>query len=208
MASLEAPPGLILAGGKSSRMGIDKAMLTLGERTIIAHVIRRLTPQVSEVSINAARAMTGFESLPLVKDTVAGQLGPLAGILSGMRYYAEKTAGIGHFLTVPCDSPFLPLDLAGHLAEAAPDAETIVVASSLDRSHPVFALWPVALADELETWLADDGNRRINAFLSRHRTVMIDFPPVPTKAGALDPFLNINTPDDLAHAALFSGALA
>lgn len=207
MASIEAPPGLVLAGGRSSRMGTDKATLALGQRTILSHVIRRLQPQVSDVSINAAHLMTGFESLPLVADTLSGQLGPLAGILGGMRHYGEKASAAGHFLTVPCDSPFLPLDLADGLLKADSEAETIVVATSIGRSHPVFALWPLALADDLEAWLADDGNRRITAFLSRHRTVMVDFPTVETEAGTLDPFLNINTPDDLAHAALFSEVL-
>jgi len=207
MATIEAPPGLVLAGGRSSRMGADKAMLALGERSILSHVIRRLEPQVSEVAINAAHSMTGFEKLPLVTDILSGQLGPLAGILSGMRYYSEKASRAGHFLTVPCDSPFLPFDLTNCLARTDPGPETIVVAASIGRSHPVFALWPVALADDLETWLADDGNRRINGFLSRHHTVTVDFATVHTAAGMLDPFLNINTPDDLAEAGLFSEVL-
>jgi molybdenum cofactor guanylyltransferase len=195
------PPGLILAGGRSSRMGTEKAALKLGEDTILGHIIRRVTPQVSELAINAAAPPAQAENLPLLSDIVEGQLGPLAGILSGMRHYGESPAS--HFLSVPCDSPFVPLDLAERLTAAIADADTIVVAASLDRTHPVFALWPTALGDDLEEWLADEDNRRINAFLRRHRTVTVDFAAVQTGHGDLDPFLNINTPDDYDRALPF-----
>jgi molybdenum cofactor guanylyltransferase len=207
MASLSAPPGLILAGGKSSRMGSNKALLTLGSDTVLGHVLRRLRSQVSRLAVNAPAPLPGSEDLPHLADSVPGQLGPLAGILTGMRHYAETAPEARHFLTAPCDSPFLPLHLTERLADTRPDARTIVVASSLGRNHPVFALWPVALAEDLENWLTTDANRRINGFLSRHHTVTVDFAPIGTANGELDPFLNINTPEDLARANLFSEIL-
>lgn len=201
------PPGLVLAGGRSSRMGANKALLSLGGDIILGHVVHRLTPQVSKIAINAAEPLPGFADLPLVTDAPSGQLGPLAGILGGMRHHASAHDGPTHFLSAPCDSPFLPLDLAERLAELAPDAETIVIASSLGRTHPVFALWPTALADDLESWLGDEDNRRISTFLARHHVVTVDFPPVTTDHGQLDPFLNINTPEDLALALTFTEVL-
>jgi molybdenum cofactor guanylyltransferase len=207
MASLSAPPGLILAGGKSSRMGSNKALLTIGGNTVLGHVLRRLGPQVSSLAVNAPTPLPGCEALPHLADTTPGQLGPLAGILTGMRHYAETTPEARHILTVPCDSPFLPHNLTERLADVRPDARTVVVASSLGRNHPVFALWPLALADDLEAWLTSDENRRINGFLARHQTVTVDFAPVGTAMGTLDPFLNINTPEDLARANLFSEVL-
>ncbi len=202
------PPGLILAGGKSSRMGANKALLGLGQDSILGHVLRRFDPQVSPLAINAAELLPGFEAYPYLEDIAGGQLGPLAGILTGMRHYAGRRPEISHFASAPCDSPFLPLDLVSRLTAACSGAETIVIAGSLERRHPVFGLWPLSLADDLERWLVTDGNRRINAFLDRHHTVTVNFPQLQTERGALDPFFNINTPEELAHASAFVESLA
>ncbi len=201
------PPGLILAGGRSSRMGENKALLRLGHDTILGHIVRRLSPQGSTLAINSAVSFSGFETFHYLEDRPGRQLGPLAGILTGMRHFSAQPSEPSHFASAPCDSPFLPLDLVPQLTAACPDPETIVIATSLDRRHPVFGLWPVALADDLEQWLVDDGNRRIKAFLDRHRTVTVDFQPLHTRNGALDPFYNINTPEELAHVATFAESL-
>ncbi len=198
-------PGLILAGGRSTRMGSDKAHLPLRGDTILGHVVRRLAPQVEALFLNAAPGFADPSSLPLIPDTIAGQAGPLAGVLAGLQTLAPK--GYRSVLTAPCDSPFLPPDLAERLT-AACEGDAIVVAESAGRSHPVFALWPTAIADDLKGWLADPDNRRINAFLKRHTVVSVDFPLVKTAAGPLDPFMNLNTPDDLAQAHHFSELLA
>jgi molybdopterin-guanine dinucleotide biosynthesis protein A len=201
------PPGLILAGGRSSRMGANKALLPLGDKSVLAHVIRRLAPQVSDLAVNANAPFPGFESYRYLADDLAGQLGPLAGILTGMRHYSRRLAEVSHFASVPCDSPFLPLDLVLQFSAACSDPETIVIATSLERRHPVFGLWPIALAEDLEHWLIDNDNRRINGFLSRHRMVTIDFPSLQTRRGLLDPFFNINTPEELTQAAAFTEIL-
>lgn len=201
-------PGLILAGGRSSRMGSNKALLKLGNDSILGHVVRRFSPQVATFAINAAVPFPGFENHCHLVDAADGQLGPLAGILTGMRHYSELKPQVSHFASAPCDSPFLPSDLVSQLAAACPGTETIVIVASLERRHPVFGLWPVSLADDLERWLVDDGNRRINAFLDRHHTVTVDFQALRTPHGALDPFYNINTPEELAHASAFVESLA
>lgn len=202
------PPGLILAGGRSSRMGENKALLQLGRDSILGHVVQRLTPQVSALAINAADPVPGFQTCTHLADSLAGQIGPLAGILTGMRHYSAHHPGASHFASAPCDSPYLPTDLVSRLAEACVGAETIVIATSLQRRHPVFGLWPVALADDLERWLLDGDNRRINAFLDRHHLVTVDFQLRQTRHGSLDPFFNINTPEELAQAAAFAEILA
>jgi molybdenum cofactor guanylyltransferase len=208
MAGLPLPPGLILAGGRSSRMGSNKALLALGSDRVLGHVVRRLGAQVSGLVINAAAPFPGFEGIPHLEDGLPGQLGPLAGILAGMRHHARIRPRLTHFVTAPCDSPFLPLDLVARLAEARPDEKTIVIAASDGRRHPVFGLWPIVLAPELENWLLAEDNRRINAFLAGHRTVTVDFSTISTAHGELDPFLNINTPEDLANAEAFVDMLA
>ncbi|CAN7315146.1 MULTISPECIES: molybdenum cofactor guanylyltransferase MobA [Neorhizobium] len=202
------PPGLVLAGGKSSRMGTDKAFLTIGGDTILGHVVRRLLPQISEITLNAPMGFTNPLGLRLLPDLVPGQIGPLAGVLAGLRDIQARGLQATHLLTVPSDSPFVPADLARRLEAEADDPNAIVIPASDGRDHPVFGLWPVSIADDLETWLSDPGNRRIKAFLDRHHTVTVEFPVTETPQGALDPFFNINTPEDLQEARRFAEELS
>ncbi|CDZ30461.1 molybdenum cofactor guanylyltransferase MobA [Neorhizobium galegae] len=202
------PPGLILAGGKSSRMGADKAFLTIGGDTILGHVVRRLLPQTSEITLNAPTGFPNPLGLRLLPDPVPGQIGPLAGVLAGLRDIKARGLRATHLLTVPSDSPFGPADLVRRLETEADDPDAIVIASSDGRDHPVFGLWPVSLAGDLETWLSDPDNRRIKAFLERHRVATVEFPVVETPQGLLDPFFNINTPEDLQEARRFAEELS
>ncbi len=193
-------PALILAGGLSRRMGRDKPSADLAGKPMIARVAERLRPQVGAMAINAPEGFAAGIDLPLVPDTMAGHPGPLAGVLAGLRHAAAMTPGTPHLLTVPADTPFLPLDLVTRLESAAGAPDQIVLAASAGQVHPVVALWPLSLADDLEAWLADPGNRRLQAFIARHPSIAVDFPALATSVGNLDPFFNVNTPDDLATA--------
>lgn len=197
-----AVPALILAGGLSRRMGRDKASADLAGKPMIARVAERLRPQVGALAINAPEGFAAGIDLPLVPDTMAGHPGPLAGVLAGLRH-AAMTPGATHMLTVPADTPFLPPDLVTRLESAAGAPDQIVLAASAGQVHPVVALWPLSLADDLEAWLADPGNRRLQAFIARHPSIAVDFPALATSVGTLDPFFNVNTPDDLATAERF-----
>ncbi|MDR6818886.1 molybdopterin-guanine dinucleotide biosynthesis protein A [Neorhizobium sp. 2083] len=202
------PPGLILAGGKSSRMGADKAFLTIGGDTILAHVVRRLGPQVSEITLNARAEFPNPLGLRLLPDRISGQIGPLAGVFSGLRDMRARSPGATHLLTVPSDSPFVPLDLVRRLEAGADNPNAIVIAVSDGRDHPVFGLWPVSIADDLGSWLAGPDNRRIRDFLRRHPLVTVEFAMIGTPHGLLDPFFNINTPEDLQEARRFAQELS
>lgn len=197
------PPALILAGGKSSRMGSDKLLLPFGKGTLLAHIAERLAPQVSEISVNAAASLplpAGFRRL---SDTLPGQPGPLAGVLAGLRDIARRLPSATHLLTVPSDAPFFPLNLVARLQTAVSGLDMIAVASSNGRAHPVFGLWPVTAADDLEAWLAIPENRRLSAFLARHPAVAVHWPFMETAVGDLDPFMNLNTPAELEAARRF-----
>lgn len=207
MTAPALPPGLILAGGKSSRMGSVKALLEIGDDTILGHIIRRLSPQVSGITLNASDDFPNPLGLRLLPDRLAGQPGPLAGVLAGLRDLKARSIPATHLLTVPSDSPFVPADLVSRLHAGTDDPDAIIITASDGRVHPVFGLWPISIADDLETWLADPENRRIKAFLQRHRTVAIEFPPIETPHGLLDPFFNINTPEDLEEARRFAEVL-
>lgn len=190
--------GVILAGGRSSRMeGADKALALLAGRPLAAHAAARLGPQVARMALSTndaavRRALPGLDALPDADDT---RPGPLAGILAGLRWAETLPAPPTALVSAAVDTPFFPDDLVARLAAAA-DSGTIAVASSASLRHPTFALWPSGLAADLAAYL-DAGERRVGAFIDRHRHVVVDFPPM---AGGLDPFFNINTASDLTTA--------
>ncbi|PZU84759.1 MAG: molybdenum cofactor guanylyltransferase MobA [Shinella sp.] len=192
-------PALILAGGLSRRMGRDKTMVDLAGKPMIAHVVERLRPQVSSLAVNAPPGVLPEIGLPMLPDTIPGHAGPLAGVLAGLIHARQTTHEASHLLTAPADTPFLPVDLTARMtANIAPGR--IVVAASLGRIHPVVALWPISLTDDLDEWLGNPDNRKLQSFIARHPSAAVDFPTVETASGPLDPFFNVNTPDDLARA--------
>jgi len=192
--------GIVLAGGRSRRMGgRDKALMPLAGKPMIARAIDRLAPQVAAVAVSANGDPAGFDPFgkPVFADVVDGYLGPLAGILSAMRWAAGQDAGYTHAVTVAADTPFFPDDLVSRLAACARRDDSIVMARSASNRHPVFALWPLALAGDLAGWLARGETLKVRAWAESHDLADCDFP---LRADGVDPFFNINTPDDLTTA--------
>ena len=184
--------GIVLAGGQGRRMGgVDKGLVDLGGRPMVAHVIERLRPQVATIVVNANQNRERYEALgfPVVADAVGGFAGPLAGLHAGLS--ATTTV---HAVTVPCDSPFLPADLVSRLAAglAARNAQ-LAVAKTFDQPHPVFALVRVDVRDDLAAFLAG-GGRKIDAWYARLAVVEVAFDD------CAEAFRNINTRDELAAA--------
>lgn len=187
-------PCVILAGGRSRRLGGgDKCLLPLGETTILGHVIAAVRPQTAALLINSNSDPALFDGLGIAvrADMVPGRLGPLAGIHTAMVWAREM--GAESVLTVPADTPFLPHDLAARL-NAARGIGQAAIAASGGELHPVAGIWPSALAEQLEEQLADEVYR-VRAWLGQ-----IPFRTVEFSGASIDPFWNINTPDDLALA--------
>lgn len=193
--------GIVLAGGKATRLGGgDKPLLKIGGRPILTRVLERLAPQVEVVALSANGDPARFAEfgLPVLPDE-GEQAGPLSGILRGMGWAAKS--GHPRLLTVAGDTPFFPTDLAARLSDAtAGDDRMVAVATSGGRNHPVFALWPVSLAARLRDFLARSGTFSVTAFLRQHETVGVEFPMRTLSGREVDPFFNINTPEDLAMA--------
>ncbi len=195
--------GVLLAGGRSRRMGGgDKCLRDLAGRPLLMHVIERLQPQVGALAINANGDPARFAAfgLPVVEDRIGGFAGPLAGIHAGMMWARSATPEARWIVTTSTDAPFLPLDLASRLlasADAAPGR--IAVAASQGRTHPVIGLWPVALADNLETTLKS-GGRKVLDWVLAHDNVVVDFPLLRFHGRMIDPFFNANTPLELDEA--------
>jgi molybdopterin-guanine dinucleotide biosynthesis protein A len=192
--------GVILAGGQSRRMGGgDKGLLELAGKPMLAHVIERLAPQVGRMVINANGDPARFAplGLPVVADTIAGFVGPLAGVLAGMRWSAANAPAARAIVTAAGDAPMLPADLVARLAAAVEGRHgAIALARSVGEVHPVIGLWPVALADDLEEQLRA-GVRKVLHWTDRHGTVAVDFQPLRVGDAEVDPFFNANTPQEL-----------
>lgn len=198
---MKAPLGVILAGGRATRMGGgDKGLLDLGGQPILTRVAARLAPQVAGMALNANGDPARFArfALPVLPDTVAEFPGPLAGVLAGLDWAADQ--GADSIVTVAADTPFFPADLTPRLILAAQEAQTsIALAATADQDgrvwrHPTFGLWPVALRDDLRAAL-QDGLRKVVAWTDRHGGTTALFP-----SPGIDPFFNVNTPEDLAMA--------
>ena len=185
--------GLILAGGRGSRMGsVDKGLQPFRGEAMAAHVVRRLGPQVSALAINANQNRQAYAAFgaPVWPDDLAGFEGPLAGLETGLRRCATS-----FLVTAPCDSPFLPLDLVArlHAALLAQDAD-LALAETEEASddgslriqpHPVFALVKTSALPQLSSYLAG-GGRRMDGWYGSIKVARVRF----ADASA---FRNINT---------------
>jgi molybdenum cofactor guanylyltransferase len=190
--------GVLLAGGRSQRMGGgDKSLKLLAGKPILAHVIERARPQVDALvlNVNGDPARFAAYGLPMVGDSVEGFAGPLAGVLAGLDWAAEHLPDAELVASFATDTPFLPRDVVRQMAVALEEGGfEMACAQSNSRTHPVFALWQVSSRDSLRVALRQ-GLRKVNDWLDRFRLVEVEFPAEP-----VDPFFNANRPEDLAEA--------
>src|SRR5262245_10299339 len=178
MSMTEPVAGILLAGGRSSRMGGgDKCLRTLAGRTILARIVERLEPQVAAMVVSANGDPSRFASydLAVVADRVPGFAGPLAGIQAGLEWVAANHPGIRHAVTVATDTPFVPPDLVRRFRAAPKHAPSLLVARSGQGVHPAIGLWPVSLAGALEASLRQ-GMRKAGAFAEQHGAIEVTFP--------------------------------
>ncbi|MBL4749903.1 MAG: molybdenum cofactor guanylyltransferase MobA [Amylibacter sp.] len=202
------PLGIILAGGLARRMGGgDKGMIKLGGQSLLDRVITRISPQVDALALNANGDASRFESLGLtvLKDSIGGYVGPLAGILAGLDWAHKQ--GAEHIVSVAADTPFFPETLVSRLLDASKaEGKPIALAASHDPERgivrqPVFGLWPVSLREDLRDAL-NGGLRKIVMWADIHGAASAVFEPETCKTATsrIDPFFNINTPQDIATA--------
>jgi molybdenum cofactor guanylyltransferase len=195
--------GVLLAGGQSRRMGGGhKGLLDICGKPMLAHVIERIRPQVGPLVINTNSDPSQFAQfdLPVVADSIEGFVGPLGGVLAGMRWARTSAPEAPWIATVSTDAPLIPHDLVGRLLLAVAGRDkAIALASSGGELHPVIGLWPVALADDLEAALRA-GDRKVLRWTDRHGSVPVEFPFFEIRGRKVDPFFNANTPEELAEA--------
>ena len=195
---IKALLGVILAGGQARRLGGgDKALRELAGKPLLAHAIDRLAPQVSDIIINANGDPARFDSfrVPVVADTVEGFAGPLAGVLAGMDWAAANAPDCEWIVTCATDAPFFPDDLVARLSAAVAAGADMACAETNGRTHPVFGLWPVRLRAELRHALVVEDIRKVDRWTARYALAEVSFP-----AEVVDPFFNINRPEDVVEA--------
>jgi len=179
--------------------GRDKGAMELVGKPMLQHIIDRIAPQLSVLSINANGDPARFAKygLDIFPDCTGGHLGPLAGILSGMLWARKHTPQARLVATVSTDVPLLPLDLIAKLNAASHgDPDVIVLARSADRLHPVIGLWPVSLSGRFAAAL-HKGIRKLNWVTEHNHTISVDFPLTQISGSLVDPFFNVNTLEEL-----------
>jgi molybdopterin-guanine dinucleotide biosynthesis protein A len=182
--------GIVLAGGKGSRMGgVDKGLQPLRGKPMVAWAIARLKPQVDEIVINANQNLEVYAAFGhrVVSDEIGGFAGPLAGLHAGLAAATYPLCA-----TVPCDSPFLPADLIPRLRDSLGESD-LAVAKTGGQAHPVFVLLKTSLRKNLETFLIG-GGRKIDAWYASLKVVEVAFDD------EADAFRNINTLEELGKA--------
>lgn len=182
---------IILAGGLATRMnGADKGLVLLHQKPLIQHVIKRLTKQVDEILINANREIDQYQAFgyTVLQDEAEDFLGPLAGFSLGLQHAKHD-----YLLTVPCDSPLLPLDLATRLMAALLEHEAEIAVASVDsKTHPVFSLCKKSTLPSLTAYL-EQGERRVSTWQKSQKYIEVDF------SDCNEAFTNLNTIEDLAE---------
>ncbi len=187
---MESLSSIILSGGRATRMnGVDKGLVLLQQKPLIAHVIARLQPQVDEIFINANREIAAYEAFgfPVLQDENEEFIGPLAGFSMGLQHAKHD-----YVLTVPCDSPLLPLDLVQRLYNGMSASRAdIAVASSDGNTHPVFCLMKKSVLPSLLAYI-EGGERKVSTWQKSQQYIEVDF------SDCSEAFTNLNTFEDLA----------
>jgi len=190
--------GAILAGGQSKRMGKDKLFLEFNNKKLIEHTIDKVKKYLKKVIIitNQDNEFFSKNNLITVKDCIEGQLGPLVGILTAMKWAKKNLSKCSWIATFPCDTPFFPESIIKSFIEESEKKESLILcASSHGRKHNIFGLWSLDLYDKLEDDLTNNKVRKVQDWTEKNKIKNLEF-----KFKDYDPFFNINTEEDLAVA--------
>jgi len=190
--------GTILAGGQSKRMGKDKLFLELNNKKLIEHTIDKVKKYLKKIIIITNQDNEFFfkNNLTTVKDCIEGQLGPLVGILTAMKWAKENLSKCSWVATFPCDTPFFPESIIKSFIEESEKKESLILcASSHGRKHNIFGLWSLDLYDKLKDDLINKKVRKVQDWTEKNKIKNLEF-----EFKDYDPFFNINTKEDLEFA--------
>ena len=190
--------GAILAGGQSRRMGKDKLFLELNNKKLIEYTIDKVKKYLKNVIIITNQKNEFFlkKNLITVEDCIKGQLGPLVGILTAMKWAKENLKECSWIATFPCDTPFFPETIIQKFIEKSKEKDSLLLcASSHGRKHNIFGLWSIELYEKLRDDLINNKIRKVQDWIKKNKITNVEF-----NFNEYDPFFNINTLDDLEAA--------
>jgi len=190
--------GAILAGGQSKRMGKDKLFLEFNNKKLIEYTVDKVNKYLKKVIIitNQDNEFFSKNNLMIVKDCIEGQLGPLVGILTAMKWAKENLSKCSWIATFPCDTPFFPESIIESFIEESEKKESLILcASSHGRKHNIFGLWSLDLYEKLKDDLINKKVRKVQDWTEKNKIKNLEF-----KFKDYDPFFNINTEEDLEFA--------
>ena len=186
--------GVVLAGGKSKRFGRDKSGIKLGSKTLLEHTLDKIKPKFNTIIIVSNNKIV--KDYITIKDCLEGQLGPLVGVLSAMKWIKKNDYAYKWIATFPCDTPFFNTDIIDKFIEAAKLKDSLLYfIKSAEKRHNIFGLWSIKLVETLEKDILENNHRKVEKWANKIGVKTIDI-----LYDNIDPFFNINTQEDLAEA--------
>jgi len=186
--------GVVLAGGKSKRFGVDKSRVKLKDKTLIEHTLDKIKSKFNTIIIVSNHE--NYNGYTTIKDCIDGQLGPLVGVLSAMKWVKKNNYDYNWIATFPCDTPFFDTTLINKFIEASNLNDSLLYfAKSAEKRHNIFGLWSLKLIETLEKDIVENNHRKVEKWANKVgvKTINISY-------NELDSFFNINTKENLAEA--------
>ena len=186
--------GVVLAGGKSKRFGQDKSQVKLGDKTLLEHTLSKLHPKFNKIVIVAGKNINN--NYAIINDCIEGQLGPLVGVLSAMKWIEKNNYSYSWVATFPCDTPFFNISIIEEFKKISKLNDNLLYfIKSKERRHNIFGLWSLKLIETLEKDIIKNNFRKVEEWANKIGVQTIDAPN-----DHVDQFFNINTKNDLIEA--------
>ncbi len=186
--------GVVLAGGKSERFGKDKSEIKLGSKTLLIHTLDKIKSKFNKIIIVSNNKRV--KDYVVIKDCIEGQLGPLVGVLSAMKWIKKNNYSYKWVMTFPCDTPFFDISIIDKFIEATKlNDSPLYFVKSEEKRHNIFGLWSLKIMETLEADILKNDYRKVEKWANKIgvKTINITYDNI-------DPFLNINTQEDLEEA--------
>ena len=186
--------GVILAGGKSKRFGQDKSEVKLGDKTLLEHTLHKIKSKFNKIIIVSNRKV--LKNYTIIEDCIDGQLGPLVGVLSAMKYIKKNNFSYNWVATFPCDTPFFDIYIIEEFFKVSKLNDSLLYfVKSKEKRHNIFGLWSLQLIEILEKDIIENNYRKVEKWANK-----IGVKTINVSYDNADPLFNINTKEDLIEA--------
>ena len=186
--------GVVLDGGRSKRFGQNKSMVKLGNKTLLEHILYKIKSKFSKIIIVSNE--NKIKDFTVIKDCIEGQLGPLVGVLSAMKWIKKNNYSHNWIATFPCDTPFFNISIIDKFIEVSKLNDGLLYfVKSEEKRHNIFGLWSIKLIETLEEDITKNDYRKVEKWADK-----IGVKTINVSYDNIDPFFNINTKEDLIEA--------